>query len=383
MAKGLTSGRKLRVLTLTDTLRTGGGAERIAAYIAAGLDRERFDSWLCASRPSAGLLVDYVRNADVEFLALERRSASDLLAWRPLLSLLRRESIDVLHAHTFSSNIWGTLIGRIARVPVIVSHEHTWSYVGQPARRLLDRHLIARGSSAFVAVSRADQRKMQEVEKIPLRKTRFMPNGILPVTVGDGRRFRAELEIPPDALLVGTVSVLRAQKALEVLIEAARLLAPEFPALRVVIAGTGPEEERLRALASGTPVVLAGHRRDVPDLLAALDVAAQSSDFEGSPLAVMEYMAAALPVVATAVGGVPDLIDDDVHGLLVPPRDAPALAAGIARLLRDEPLRRRLGESARERQRQEFDAASMVRRFEELYEELYARASGTARRGGA
>lgn len=379
-SSGLTE--KIRVLTLIDTLRTGGGAERIAATLASGLDPDRFDSWLCVSRPSAGPLVDSVREAGVRVLALDRSSARDVLAWRPLAALLRRERIHVLHAHTFGSNVWGTVIGRLARVPVIVSHEHTWSYVGQPARRLLDRHLIARGSTVFVAVSRADRAKMHEVEGISPARTRFLPNGIPPVAAGDGARFRAALGIPPGAPLVGTVSVLRAQKALEVLIEAAGLLAPRHPDLRVVIAGTGPEESRLRALAEGTPVVLAGHRRDVPDLLAALDVAVQSSDYEGSPLAVMEYMAAGVPVVATAVGGVPDLIDDGVHGLLVPPRDPGALAAGISRLLDDGALRAELGANGRERQRREFDATQMVRRFEALYEELVA-ASGTARRGAA
>ena len=90
-------------------------------------------------------------------IGLKRTSARQVWAWWPLYRLLRRERVDVLHAHKFGSNLWGTIVGRLARVPVIVAHEHTWSYEGQPLRRFADRAVIARGSSAFVAVSREDR----------------------------------------------------------------------------------------------------------------------------------------------------------------------------------------------------------------------------------
>ena len=99
-------------------------------------------------------------------LGLKRTSAAQVWAWWPLYRLLRRERVDVLHAHKFGSNLWGTVIGRLARVPVIVAHEHTWSFEGQPLRRLGDREVIARGSSAFIAVSREDRRRMIEIERI-------------------------------------------------------------------------------------------------------------------------------------------------------------------------------------------------------------------------
>jgi glycosyltransferase involved in cell wall biosynthesis len=109
----------------------------------------------------------------------------------------------------------------------------------------------------------------------------------------------------------------------------------------------------------------------VPALLDALDVAVLSSDYEGSPLSVMEYMAAGLPVVSTRVGGVPELVEDGREGLLVPPRDPAALADAIGRLLRDPAEAERLGANGRERQRREFSLDAMVRRIEELYEELW------------
>jgi glycosyltransferase involved in cell wall biosynthesis len=118
-------------------------------------------------------------------------------------------------------------------------------------------------------------------------------------------------------------------------------------------------------------VLLLGIRRDVPALLDALDVATLSSDYEGSPLSVMEYMAAGKPIVSTRVGGVPELVEDGQEALLVEPRDPAALAEAIGRLLRNPAEAKRLGEAARNRQRREYSLDAMVRRIESLYEELW------------
>ena len=143
-----------------------------------------------------------------------------------------------------------------------------------------------------------------------------------------------------------------------------------------MIAGEGPERARLEALAAelgvAGQVTLLGRRSDVPDLLAAFDVAVSSSWFEGSPLAMMEYMDAGLPIVATRVGGVPDLIEDRVHGLLVEPGDPDGLAAAIVELLRDRDRAAELGARARERRRAEFDLDGTVRALGDLYERLAA-----------
>jgi len=259
---------------------------------------------------------------------------------------------------------------------VVVAHEHTWSFQGQPLRRLLDRSVVARAADVVLAVSREDRRRMIEIERIPPDRVKFLANGIgpLPAPTHD---VRAELGIPAAAPVIGTVGVMRAQKALEVLLAATRLLAPELPALRVLVAGDGPERPRLERLLEAwgleRSVTLLGVRRDIADVLAALDVAVCCSDFEGSPLSVMEYMAAAKPVVATAVGGVPDLLEQGVHGLLVSPRDPRALADAVAALLADPTRAARMGALGRERQAREFTLDAMVARVERVYESLYAR----------
>jgi glycosyltransferase involved in cell wall biosynthesis len=275
----------------------------------------------------------------------------------------------------FGSNVWGTAIGRLTSVPVIVAHEHTWSFQGRPVRRFLDRELVGRYADAFVAVAAEDRRKMIEVEGVDAQKIRLIPNGIPDPVPADGAAVRRELGIDADAPVIGVVCELRAQKALEVLFDAAARLRSELPALRVLVAGDGPEREHLEAeverLGLEGTVLLLGIRRDVPALLDTLDVATLSSDYEGSPLSVMEYMAAGKPIVSTRVGGVPELVEDGREALLVEPRDPAALAEAIGRLLRSPADAKRLGEAARDRQRQEYSLDAMVRRVESLYEELW------------
>jgi glycosyltransferase involved in cell wall biosynthesis len=377
---------RIKVLTLTDQLvALGGGAERVAMEIASRLDQTRFESLYCASRYHDGLgqeaesvrvAEERMQEAGVRYFGLGRRAQTDFHLWFPLRRTLRRERIDVIHAHMFGSNAWGTVIGRMARVPRIVAHEHTWSFQGKPLRRFVDREVIGRLADVFVAVSRDDQRKMIEIEGVEPKKILHVPNGIAAPPPPSGADVRAELGIPAGAPLIGTVSVLRPQKALDVFIRASAQLLGERPDLWVILSGDGPLKDELTELVHSLGVqdrlLMLGYRSDVPDVLATLDVAVQSSAFEGSPLAVMEFMESARPIVATRVGGVPDLIEDGVNGLLVDPGDEAGLAAAIRRLLDDPEAARRMGEAARERRRSEFTVDVMVRRFESLYERLMA-----------
>jgi glycosyltransferase involved in cell wall biosynthesis len=376
-------GRRLKVVHLIDRLGMHGGAEHLVMQIAEHLDRERFESIVCATRFSAfeqeretvAEAAVALRQAGVRLLGLDRRTRWHFWAWWPLVRLLRREQIDVIHAHKFGSNIWGVVFGRLSGVPVVVTHEHGWAFEGRGMRMFLDRELIGRGSDAHVAVSREDRRRMIEIEKIAPETAVFVPNGISPLRPPSGRDVRAELGIGADDPVVISVGFLRRPKAVDVLIEAAARIAPRFRGLRVLIVGEGEDrpayEAMIERLGLAGTVELLGLRADVPDLLAVSDVAVLSTDSEGSPLSVMEYMDAGLPVVATQVGGIPDLIDDGVQGLLVERRDPDGLAAAIARLLADPAEARRLGERARERRRREFDIDVMARNLEDLYLRLY------------
>jgi glycosyltransferase involved in cell wall biosynthesis len=380
---------RLGVVALVDRL-VHGGAERMAAEIATRLDRERFASTLCISRwPDAGHaqapeVPEQFRTAaeaaGVQFMGLTRRGRWDLAAWRPLIRLLRSGRVQIVHGHMFGSNVWAVVLGRMARVPVVIAHEHSWAFTGAPWRRLVDRHVIGRGCDAVIACSQEDQRRMIEVEGIAADDVFLLPNGIVARAPTPGRDVRRELGIAADAPVVGSVGTLRAEKRFDVFLRAVAQLVARFPDLRVLVVGEGRERGRLEALAAQLPIADAalflGARSDVPDVLQAIDVAVNCSDFEGSPLSVLEYMEAARPVVATRVGGVPDLIDDGVHGLLVPRRDPAALAAAVEALLTNPERRLTMGAAGRERRRAQFDLDKTVARVEELYERLYAARSG-------
>ncbi len=381
------SNRRLRVLTLVDGIDTNGGGERLAQQIATNLDSSRFETTLCVSRwrheEQHEAALAELRDAGVRFLGLKRGSRLQLGPWRELIAYMREWRADILHTHKFGSNAWGALIAPRARVPVFVAHEHTWSYEGQPHRKLIDRRLIARRADAFVAVSREDRRRMIEVERIPAAKVRFIPNGIPdPPPPDPSHDVRAELAIAPGQPVIGAVATLRPQKALDVLIRAIPRLREAIPSIRVLVVGGGdgptePEPRRLREVARDLGVEeslsFLGARTDVPDLLCAFDIAVLSSDYEGSPLSIMEYMAAGKPVVATRVGGAPDLVEDGVTGLLVDPQDPDGLAAAIASLLGDPARAAAMGKAGRERQRREFSIEATTRRVEALYQELLAR----------
>lgn len=376
---------RLGVVTMVDRL-VHGGAERLAAEIATRLDPQRFASTLCVTRWSdaghgaSGDLPQRLRAgaeaAGVRFLGLRRRGPWDLPAWSPLVTLLRGGGVQIVHGHMFGSNVWAVVLGRLARVPVVVAHEHTWAFEGGRLRGVIDRRLIAAGSDVVIACSQEDRRRMIERQRIAPGAVRFVPNGIDGRAPTPGRDVRAELGIAREAPVVGSVGALRPQKRYDVLLRAAAELAPRWPGLRVVIVGAGAERPRLEALAAelglGGTLLMLGARGDVPDVLQALDVAVVSSDFEGSPLSVMEYMEAALPVVATDVGGLSQMVHDGVHGLLVARRDPVALARAIDGLLADPRRRRELGAAGRQRRRTEFDLGVMVARIERLYEQLYA-----------
>ena len=183
--------------------------------------------------------------------------------------------------------------------------------------------------------------------------------------------------------LVGAVGRLDPVKGYDDLIGAVRVLKDRGTAVRCVIAGVGPDETRLRRLinelALQDDVRLLGLRDDVASLLRAFDVAVMPSHSEGSPLAIIEYMAAGLPIVATRAGGISELISDGEHGLLVDARDPAALADALERLLSDPALGARLGASAQARQLAEYDLQRTIGRLEDLYVALYERAQRDGR----
>jgi glycosyltransferase involved in cell wall biosynthesis len=367
---------KTKVVTLVDRAAAAGGGERLACQVAARLDPARFESVLCATRPSDPDVLSALRADGVRVLALDRRSRASLAPWLRLVRFLRRERVDVLHAHKFGSNAWGAAVASVARVPVFIAHEHSWSFADDRSRLMLNRHLVGRVADAVIAVSELDRQRLAATGFDPARIA-LHRNGVpRPADDADPHALRRELGAGPHERLVGVVAGLRREKRVELLLDAVARLRWEGLPVRAVVIGDGPEEPRLRALAQELGLADAaflGRRDDAARLVAGLDVAVLCSDREGCPLSLLEYMAAGRPVAATRVGGVPELARDGVEALLVPPGDAVALAAAIGRLLSDGALASSLGAAAARRQAEEFDLDEVVRGLEDLYERLLGR----------
>lgn len=365
--------RRLRILFLIDAAVDDGGAERFAVGLATHLPRDRFRLCLCSTRRAEPVVIAALTKAGVAHVNLGRRSKWDVHRLAALVALVRAQRFDVLHAHMFGSNLWGTLIGRACRVPVVLAHEQTWSYQGQPLRRWIDGRVIGRLATRFVAVSSLDAERMVTIERVPGEKVVMIPNAYVPRPDSPSGDLRGELGIERSTPLIGSVAVLRPQKALSVLLDAHARVLDAIPEAHLVIAGDGecrePLERRARELGLGGRVHFLGRRRDVDSILRAVDVAAMSSDFEGTPLVAFECMATRTPLVATAVGGLGDIVRDGHTGVLVPPRDPAGLAGALVSLLEDPARRDRIAHAAAQRL-EEFTIDAAAARFAALYETL-------------
>ncbi len=343
------SAARLRVLMLVDQIAEAGGAERFTLGLATHLPADRCEVWVCATRRAEPRAIEILDAAGVRLVVLGRRSKFDVWRFGRLIRLLRQRRFDVLHSHMFGSNVWGTVIGRLCRVPVVIAEEHTWSYEGQLLRRLLDGYLIGRLATRFIAVSAQDARRMVELEHVPEAKVTMIPSAYVPRPAAE-TDIRAELGIDAEAPLLAIVAVLREQKAIDVTLEAMGAVLDRHPTTQLVIAGDGPCSEALRQHAHRLDldphVHFLGRRTDVEAIISAADVVVISSDYEGTPLVAYECFANHTPLVSTAVGGLVDLIQDGVTGRLVPRRDPAALASAIGDLLDDPALRQRLADAA-------------------------------------
>jgi glycosyltransferase involved in cell wall biosynthesis len=378
--------KPLRVLMLIDKVVVGGGAERAMVALAAHLPRDRFEVAVATTRPAKGPLLETLLANGTPHLALDRRGRFDIAAFRRLAAFMRHQHVDIVHAHMFGSNLWGTIFGRVAGVPVVIAHEQTWSYEGEPLRKFLDGHVIGRLADAFVAVSERDRDRMIELEGVPAEKIVLLPNPYFPRPEETPVDLRKALDIPASAPLVGTVAVLRPQKALHVLIEAFGRVLRSVPDAHLVIGGNGrcreELEARTRELGLEERVHFLGWWEDVGGVLKTIDVAAMSSDYEGSPLFALECMAHGAPLVSTDVGNVATLLGDGDGVSIVPPRDPSALAGAIERLLTD-PERRKAQAAAAAERLPRYHIENVAKEFGELYERLIAEAAaGRPRRLG-
>ncbi len=363
----------IRVLEVVASLQRAG-AERVAVSLACGLDRARFQTAVVSLYdPFPGGFEAALEECGVTAWHLGKRRGFDPRMWGRLAQVVRRFRPDVLHTHSYVMRY--VLPGHFRRVVHTVHNlaEREVDGIGRAIHRL-----ALRAGAAPVAISDAVARSFRRL--YGREPVAVIPNGM---DVGRGFRpgaraaWRSRHGFGPGDCLVVSVARLEAQKNPLHLIGAFAEGLREAPAAHLLMAGEGALLEQARQLASQAGVAARVHFlglcEDVAELLSACDLFTLGSDWEGAPVAIVEAMAAHLPVVATAVGGVPDLVEDGVTGILVPARDRGALGWAMAALERDGDRRQRMGAAAAHRA-QRFDQASMIERYAQLFERRARRA---------
>ena len=286
---------------------------------------------------------------------------------------LRDARIDVLQAYFPDSCYFGLTAARLAGVPHRLRTRNNIGHWLTPLHRRMGR-LLNRFTTATVANCGAARAALLDAEGAAPESVIVLENGV------DLERFLEVSPlspIAPPSPCIGAVANLRPVKGIDVLLRAAGKLARTHPSVRFAVAGEGEARAALEReaveLGVSARVEMPGAVRDIPAFLSRLDVAVLSSRAEGMSNAILEYMAAGRPIVASAVGAASDLIADGVHGLLVPPGDADALATALARLLDDRELACRLASAARRRAAERYSRLAMVKRFETFYSSLVVR----------
>jgi glycosyltransferase involved in cell wall biosynthesis len=344
--------RVLLLITLAET----GGAQTYVASLLPALNEE-YEVVVAAH--GDGFLADASREAGVRYVPLRHvrrplHPLNDTLGLVELFRLFRRERPAIVHANSSKAGILGRLAAVAARVPVRLFTVHGWAFKahhGAAARAYLwaDRAMSPL-TTTTICVAHSEREAGLRHRTCRADRTVVIHNGV------DVDRPHRPPGPPPAPVTLLSVGRMREPKDFITLVRAIAALEPGTVRLR--IAGDGPDKPALEAeiarLGLHPSVELLGTRDDVDELLAAADLFVLSSDSEGLPMSVLEAMAAGLPVVATAVGGIPELVADRETGMLVPPRDTTALAEAIRKIAGDRELRDRLGAAGRRRAQEEF-----------------------------
>jgi len=371
--------RRRKPITILHLAGSGGwaGGETYLMMLAQGLDRSRFK--LVVIVPERGALADNLQAEGIETLIMDMDRLGSVAPIFRLRSLLHARRPAILQTHGARANFYGRVAGRLAGTPVIIStiHNSLYDYPVGPLRRwiylALDR-LSARLAHCILCVAESHRRELITRYRLPPEQVVTIPNGVdikRYCPAASVRTARQGLGICHESIVIGIIGRLTPQKGHCFLLHALCDLSRDCPGLRCLVVGDGELHKDLTDLAVRLGIrdrcLFLGARDDVPTILAALDILVVPSLSEGMPYVVLEGMAMARPVVATAVNGIPEVIQDHLTGRLVPRKDPKALADAIRALLADPPAAAAMGRAARRRVEESFSAEQWIKRMETFY----------------
>jgi glycosyltransferase involved in cell wall biosynthesis len=381
---------KLNVLQVCDHLGWEGsrmhGVKRLFAWMIPRFDAARYNVSLVSLRKkdlSEETLESF--GVDITYLHKGKFDPSTLPA---LVKVIDRKQIDILHLHGYGATTFGRMAGALKRIPTIV-HEHA-NLTNTPWFQKIADAVLEPSTDIAIAVSKSTAEFLIKARQLPPDKVKTVYLGVpldefsrsrSPQEIADARR---ELRVAPDEFAVGTVTRLHDSKGNSFLVEAAAMVLRERPRAKFYVVGEGPLlldlQQQAQALGLGERFVFHGFAKDVAAIVSAFDLSVFPSLWEGTPLTVFEALAMGKPIVATDADGLLDVLAHDRDAVIVPKRDANALAQAIVRMMDDDALRARLGAGAR-KTGQQYDIAAFVRKMEQLYEILHRVSRATHRRG--
>lgn len=354
-----------------------GGMESIVVNLINGLDRKKFVSSLCCLE-GLGPLLKEINQREVKVFNLGKGESHDWTLFLRLAKLFKKEGAQIVHTLGWAALFDGIIGARIARVPVVVHSEHGKSYedlLDVPRRRIWTQRMILPYLTDKVCVVCEDLKKsLKESLHLLDKKMITIYNGIEISNVAlsvDLVQKKKDIGYKNNEMIVGTVGRLDPVKNYKVLLRSAAIITQDMPNVKFLFVGDGPAAEGLKSLTQelglNSRVIFLGQREDVPELLKIMDVFALPSLSEGLSKAILEAMAAGLPVVATNVGGNPELVIENQTGFLVPSGDPQGLANAIIYLLKNHEQAKRMGMSGQEMVRQHFSLEKMIKSYENLY----------------
>ncbi len=352
-----------------------GGLENGVVNVVNGMDLEVFNPTICCLK-SGGILKKRVRD-DVEVVEVDKKGEQELGVLFRLKDVFKDKGVHIVHTHNWGTCCEGIIGARLASVPVVIHQEHGTfvDSVGSKKRRIWGERIVLRYADQVMTLSEDLKEKMIKILRIPSEKIKVILNGV------DTEKFsfssekrikkRQELGIAEDRLVIGTVGRLEPVKNQGMLIQAMPELLKKFPNAIAIIVGDGTLKAELtnmtRELGLSEHILFPGVRSDVAEILSAMDLFVLPSLTEGICNAILEAMSGEIPVVATDVGGNPEIVLDKKTGLLFALKDMAGFVAAIEGLLGNKEKRNEYGKNSRKMVEEMFSLQRMVREYEQLY----------------
>jgi glycosyltransferase involved in cell wall biosynthesis len=353
-----------------------GGAERALVELATHLPKDRYEVVVACLQPP-GPFSDDLMTSGIPVIDLGGMQGLDYVrsACR-LFRLLRKEQAIILHSQLFRADVLAAVVGRFARVPIMVATRQNVNIGGMKKERV--NRLIRHAFDRTIAVSDKVRTVEVQLSHTDPNKVVVIPNCVqvdsfTNINEKKVKALRTELGLDSDTPLIGIVARFHKQKGHIYLLEAMTQVLKEVPTFKALLVGDGELrsaiEEKARMLNLSNDVIFTGIRHDISEILALIDLFVLPSLWEGLPLSLLEAMAAGKPVIATPVGGVPEIIEDGINGLLVSPRSPNDLAEAIITLLQNPKKAKSMGDAGRKKV-DEYSVEAMVQKTENLYRQL-------------